>query len=120
MSAKTRARAKEVQAVRRRLIAESRWCMLCRRGGRKANLMCHEIARGPHRQKALDKPYAILVVCETCHRVVHGTLDWPESRQLFRLKLSAPGRYDLDAYNRLVGRGENRITPADVEQWWWT
>jgi len=79
-------------------------------------LYCHEIARGIHRQKALDKRYAILVVCPVCHDDLDNTAAWPEARQLAFLNLSRPDDLDIPAYNALVGWGPHRITERDVEE----
>ena len=81
-------------------------------------MCCHEIANGPDRQKALDQPYAILVLCWWCN--AHEVTDkrqWPQARQLAVLKARAPDSYDLAAFNTLVGRGPRRITEEDVLSW---
>ena len=71
-----------------------------------------------NRQQALDKPYAILVLCWGCNgEAVEDRAAWPEARQLALLQRLAPADYDLAAYNALVGRGPNRITQEDVDQW---
>jgi hypothetical protein len=78
----------------------------------------HEIARGVNRQKALDKRYALLVLCYRCHlERIHGEGDWSEARQLAALKRSRPEDYDLVAYNLLIGRGPRRITEDEVDAW---
>jgi hypothetical protein len=78
----------------------------------------HEIARGPFRDKARDKRYAVLWLCCSCHQLrIHGNEDWPQSRQLAVLKKSRPKDYDLDAFNALIGWGPDRITAADVAAW---
>lgn len=86
---------------------------------RECSRLCvHEIANGPNRQKALDQPYALLVLCWWCNsEVVTDKREWPEARQLSLLKRRAPDNYDLTAYNTLVGRGPNRITEEDVDRW---
>ena len=124
-SRKAKARAAETRDFRRELILEVGRCELCghdpARFGNGAIswiLACHEIARGNSRQDALDKPYAILVVCRYCHSEHLGNKgEWPQARQLAALKRSRPRDYDLAAFNELVGRGPNRITEKDVEQW---
>ena len=78
----------------------------------------HEIARGPNRLKALDKPYAVLVLCRWCHMDrIHGNETWPEARQLWYLRKSRPSDFDLVSYNKLIGYGPDRITVEDVDQW---
>lgn len=80
-------------------------------------LACHEIARGPLRDKALDKPFAILVACWACNSgPLNDKREWPEARQLAVLQREAPEDYDLVAYNRLVcERAPNRITQEEVD-----
>jgi len=82
-------------------------------------LSVHEIARGTHRSKALDKRYAVLVVCWHCHenRIDNGKEQWPEARQLAVLKRSRPADFNLAAYNQLVGYGPDRISEEDVERY---
>lgn len=86
--------------------------------GELSQLCCHEIANGPLRQKALDKPFAILVLDWWCNgNVVTNKQEWPEARQLAVLLEKRPNDFDLAAYNALVGYGPNRITEEDVDQW---
>ena len=102
-------------------------CMICGHSPRRpwadkprecSQLCCHEIANGPFRQKALDKPFAILVLCWWCNgEVVTDKRRWPESRQLSLLRDKAPRDYDLAAYNALIGRGPDRITQEEVDAW---
>lgn len=87
-------------------------------GRRKRGLACHEIARGPLRQLALDKPYAILVVCPPCHELVGDKAAWPEARQLAVLQRRRPMDYNLVAYCELVNpRAARRITQDEVDQY---
>lgn len=83
-------------------------------------LCCHEIANGPLRAVALDKPYAILVLCGYCN--MHEVVDkgrWPQSRQLATLFANSPEDYDLAAFNRLVNpNAPNRITKDEVMEWY--
>ena len=125
-SKKTQARANECKAFRRELAAEVGRCELCghnpsrvRKGGVRWALCVHEIARGIHRQKALDKRYAVLILCWHCHmeRIHNGPEKWPEAKQLAVLKRGRPDDYSLKAYNALVGYGPNRIAEEDVEQY---
>lgn len=84
-----------------------------------SELACHEIADGALRLKAVDKPYAILVLCSYCNcEAVKDSKEWPQSRQLAVLKEKSPERYDLKAFNFLVNpRAPNRITQEEVDQW---
>lgn len=126
VSKKTAARTAECRDFRKQLIQAVGRCEVCGHdparwliNGRILwHLECHEIARGPLRQKALDKPYAVLVVCFRCHDdKVSDKSEWPESRQLAALKKSRPGDFDLASYNQLVGRSPTRISEEDVSQW---
>ena len=76
----------------------------------------HEIANGQHREKALDKAYATLVLCWYCNgEVVTDKKAWPQARQLARLLTIDPASYDLPAFNLLVAvRATNRITQPEV------
>ena len=76
----------------------------------------HEIANGPDRQKALDKPYATLVLCWRCNcEEVEDKQRWPQARQLSRLRARRPLDYDLAAFNRLVNpNAPRRITEEEV------
>ena len=112
ISAKKRKRDREARPFREQLLIEVGRCEIC--GNRWIDgLIVHEIARGFSRSAALDKRYAVLVVCNGCHDKVDG---WTRIRQLRVLKRSRPADYDLVAFNKLVGYGENRITEEDVER----
>lgn len=84
-----------------------------------AALNCHEIANGIHRQKALDKPFAILVLCAWCNQyAVTNKAEWPQSRQLAVLQKKRPLHYDLAAFNHLVNpNAPDRITQEEVDDW---
>ncbi len=124
VSKRRRDREAEARPFRLALIAKEGQCSLCMASPKKPNrhlptecsrLCVHEIANGPLRQKALDQPYAVLVLCWQCNQDIHG---WPEPRQLAVLQRVAPDRYDLTAYNHLVNpNAPNRITQAEVDAW---
>lgn len=127
-SDKRAARDREASIVRKALITEVNMCEICgtsprlpRHPIRERNQLCvHEIARGPLRNKAMDKRYATLVVCWGCNEVLNDRSIWPEPRQLRVLARSRPDDYDLAAYNRLVNENApNRITEDEVRigQW---
>jgi hypothetical protein len=87
---------------------------------RECSQLCvHEIACGPLREKAMDKPYATLVLCWWCNgSVVTDRKQWPEARQLALLLEKMPDHYDLQAYNFLVNsRAPHRITQEEVMEW---
>lgn len=80
--------------------------------------MCvHEIANGIHRDAALDKPFACLVLCWWCNG--HEVTDkgrWPQARQLAVLQAKSPRHYDLTAFNLLINpRAPQRITQGEVD-----
>jgi len=124
-SKKTAARRRACKPFRETLKHEVGRCEICghdpnrvRPGWVSWVLHVHEIARGSHRQKALDKPFAVLVVCYRCHSErLDSRAEWPEARQLAALKVSRPQDYDLPAFNTLVGYGPRRVTQADVDAW---
>ena len=124
VSKKRAARNAEAKPILDALIARVGRCEVCPRDHRQVRsgwirwrLDVHHIARGSHREKALDKPFAVLVVCWVCHERIHFGTGWPQARQLAILKRKRPKDYDLDAFNRLIGSGPNRITQEEVDQW---
>jgi hypothetical protein len=103
-SAKLRAREAEALPVRLALIERIGRCECCGKRFPPNMLGCHEIACGTAlRRKALDQPYALLVVCNACHRVVQSE---PKARSLARQYLSDSPRYDLEAFWNLRCRRE--------------
>ena len=126
-SVKHRQRADESRDMRRELVLSVGRCEMCGHnptnhsaGAISWRLDCHEIASGANRQKALDKPFGLLVLCWWCNsEEATDKVKWPEARQLALLKSRRPWDYNLAAYNELVGpalRGApNRITEAEVE-----
>lgn len=97
-------------------------CSPSNKQGRMAELVrlaVHEIASGTHRQKALDKPYAVLVLCWECNSgPFQDRSQWPESRQLALLARSRPKDFDLTAYLELTSpRAMRRIEIGEVLGW---
>ncbi len=128
ISKKTAAREAEYREFREQLKREVGHCEICGHDPERVEpgqiawaLHEHHIARGLHRQKAQGKRFAVLVLCYVCHIArIHGKVrmpneDWPEARQLAALKWSRPQDYDLEAYNRLIGWGPDRITEEEVD-----
>lgn len=119
VSKKRQKRNAEVKEVRAAIVERRGTCAKCgARPGRGflSSLICHEIARGIHRDNALDKPYAILVLCERCHHDIHNESGWSEARQLAMLQQCYPEDYDLAAYNTLINpNAPNRITQEEVD-----
>lgn len=95
------------EALRER-VGRCEWC-----GRHNHGLAVHEVLRGSGlRQKAMDKPYAVLVLCNDCHELMSGR-DWAE--QLAILRRSRPADYRLSDFHALAAR----VKPdhADVTLW---
>jgi hypothetical protein len=109
---RTAARKRATSKFRMDLCAEVGRCEVCGRRRAMNNLCVHELARGTSRSAALDKRYAVLVVCPLeCHeRVQSETL----TKQLSRLWLNRASDLDLVAFNRLRGRADTAIVFADL------
>ena len=123
-SKKAAARERACLAFRKQLIESVGHCEICpyvpgKQWRWPPGLVCHEIARGACRQNALDKRFAILVLCSACHEDIHGGPGWwPETRQLAILKESRPEHFDLFRYNLLKNpNAPNRITQDEVNEW---
>ena len=127
-SSKSRATAEAARPVREWLLARFDRCMICGHSGRFphpgkppecSRLSVHEIANGQNRQKSLNQPYALLVLCWYCNEaVVTDKSLWPQARQLAKLQEKNPEDYDLKAFNYLVNpRAPNRITQVEVDHW---
>lgn len=117
-SDKRRLREAECKPYRDGLIKQAGRCELCQAvpNAFGKRLCVHEIANGPLRQKALDKPYAVLVLCWHCNGLATDKGSWPEAAQLACLMENRPEDFDLVAYNRLVNeRAPNRITQDEVD-----
>lgn len=84
-----------------------------------SQLAVHEICRGRNRSKALDKPFAVLVLCAWCNcHVLTSAREWPEARQLAVLKRKRTMDYDLEAYNKLVNpNAPKRILESEVKSY---
>lgn len=76
----------------------------------------HEISRGRHRQKALDKPFALLLLCRfPCHEEFGDAAKWPESRQLALLADRRLLDWDLVKYLEMTSpRAPRRIEIEEV------
>jgi len=120
-------REAEAKPFRQKLVADVGECENCgcspsNKQGRMADLVrlaVHEIASGTHRQKALDKPYAVLVLCWQCNSgPFQDRSEWSESRQLALLARSRPKDFDLTAYLELTSpRAMRRIEIGEVLDW---
>lgn len=115
----------EAAAFRKALVEQVNICEICRELHRcrfpyeLRQLCVHEIANGPDRHKALDKPYATLVLCWHCNgSEVTNKKIWPQPRQLAVLAMSRPAHYDLHAFNFLVNpSAPNRIAAEEVAEY---
>ena len=128
VSPKTAARNAEARPFRVALVQRVGRCEVCghdpmrlRPGWIRWALAVHEIANGADRQKAMDKPYAVLVVCAKCHIEHLGSSgpnsEWPEARQLAVLLRSRPADYDLAAYLMdFHPRAPRAVTQAEVDR----
>lgn len=114
-----------VRPIRQAMIAKAGECMLCgcneKNPNRKLPLDCsrltvHEICNGPMRSKALDKAFAVLVLCVHCNEVMCDKSKWSETMQLALLLVENPDDYDLPEYVQLTSpQAPNRILPEDVQ-----
>lgn len=121
-SQRNKDRSAEAKPVRDRLIKEAGRCMICGSSPQRRihpiaelnQLCCHEVLGGPLRQKVLDEPCAILVLCWYCNQnEVEDKGAWPHARQLAVLQAKSPDNYDLARFCWL--RNEN--APKFVEQY---
>lgn len=113
---KKRARLmRRVSPLRKAYLEEYTHCMVC--GVAPANQV-HEMARGSHREAALETPCAWLATCWSCnHLLLTDASRYPIARQLAIKFLRDPGRFDLGEFNALRGRAPGAITWEDVEIW---
>lgn len=75
----------------------------------------HEIGRGPSRAACLDKLFALLVVCRSCHECLDSAREWPEARQLALLAEKRIVDWDLVAYLEVTSpRAPRRIELEEV------
>lgn len=113
MSDKARRRYNEAKPIRDFLRSSVNRCEAC--GRRNCLLDVHEISRGIHRQKALDKLFALLLVCRDCHDEMGSAAKWPEARQLALLAESRLRDWDLESYLEMTNpRAPNRIGIDEV------
>lgn len=114
ISDKARKRNAEAKPVREALRSEVGRCEV---SGALGPFDVHEICRGVHRSKALDKRFALLVVCRRAHEDLGSAKKWPEARQLAVLAERRLFDFDLKAYLELTSpRAPNRITLEEVQE----
>lgn len=97
-------------------------CWVCgwREGKYKScrfRLDTHEIARGPHRRRALREPSCWVRVCNVCHDEMDDYAIWPIARQLALKKMRDPGYCNCERVNLVRGRSPHAITEEDVGLW---
>ena len=109
------------QAMKERI----RRCEYCLHPADPQWLTLHELARGVHRAKALDKPFALLCLHWThwevggkltcCHSIVQAE---PLARQLARLYMVRASDYSLEDFWELRGRRfpDQCAVDAEIEQ----
>jgi hypothetical protein len=115
MSDKARKRYSEAKPVREALRSEVGRCEI---SGAVGPFDVHEICRGVHRSKALDKRFALLVVSRLSHEALGSAKEWPEARQLAVLAERRLFDFDLKAYLELTSpRAPNRITIEEVQKY---
>ena len=72
MSEKRQRRNEQAREFRENLVLRVGKCEICNHRWQQnppqtRRLCVHEIANGPHRHKAIDQAYAVLVVCWACN-----------------------------------------------------
>ena len=109
----------EVRPLRQALVQAAGRCMACRVSARDARLDCHEILNGALRDKTLDEPCSLLVLCWICNsNEMTEKNKWPVARQLALLQLRDPDSYDLVRFNWLRNpKGPNFVTQEEVEEY---
>ena len=114
VSKKRQALMRKVKPMRDALRKEVGHCEIC--GTTRGTLDVHEIARGVHRESALDKRFALLVVCRSCHDgKLSSAEEYPEARQLAILARSRPVDFSLSSYIELTSpKAPRRIEIAEV------
>lgn len=114
ISDKARKRYSEARPIREALRSEVGRCEI---SGAVGPFDVHEICRGVHRSKALDKRFALLVVCRLAHEELGSASKWPEARQLAVLAERRLFDFDLKAYLELTSpRAPDRITLEEVQE----
>jgi excisionase family DNA binding protein len=115
MSDKTRKRYLECKPIRDALRESVTRCEICNRLQASYPFDVHEISRGVHRQKSLDKLFALLVVCRSCHVMLGYAKEWSEARQLAILAERRLHDWDLTAYLELTSpKAPKRIELHEV------
>lgn len=110
---KSEIRKRETHDWRYNFCARVGRCEHCLLPASVENLCCDEIARGSGlRQKALDKPFAFLVVRVDHHDLIQN---WSRAKRLAVLYLARSTDYDLDAFHALTARHFPDQNDVDAE-----
>lgn len=113
MSDKARERYLAAKPIRDALRSEVGRCEIS--GATGLPLDVHEICRGVNRSKALDKRFALLVVCRRSHEELGSAGKWPEAKQLAILAERRLFDFNLKAYLELTSpNAPNRVTLEEV------
>ena len=113
MSDKARERYLAAKPIRDALRSEVGRCEICRATDAFPDV--HEICRGVNRSKALDKRFALLVVCRRSHEELGSAGKWPEAKQLAILAERRLFDFNLKAYLELTSpNAPNRVTLEEV------
>lgn len=118
-----------VSKKRRRLMAKVKddrddfrssgdWCEACGEVFGVELMQVHEIAKGIHREKALEHRGCQLRACEKCNLYeLNDYSKWPLERQLARVLANRPQDFNLQVFNDVRGRAQTAVTLEDVAQW---
>jgi len=107
----------DVKPLRQGLISAAGRCMACLVTPKHARLDCHEILCGSLRDKTLDEPCSLLVLCWRCNsEEMTDKVRWPVARQLALLHEYSPEHYDLVRFNWLRNpNAPNFVTQEEVD-----
>lgn len=108
VSNRRRKRIAETSDFRQEFRERVQLCEFCGAPGTEI----HEIANGASRSEALDKLYAILLLCESCHEQLHKM---DKAAALAVLQISRPFEYSLPKFWTLTFR--RWPTQQEVDQW---
>jgi len=73
---------------------------------------CHEIARGVHREEAVEESCCWIATCQRCHEAHLDSM--PIARQLALKKINDPENYDRVGVNRMRNRADEAVTEGEV------
>ena len=97
ISPKRQNRLDETDAFRAAFRERVQFCEWCGNLG----MQIHEIANGASRSAALDQLYAVLLLCDSCHKELHKM---PKAAALAVLQISRPFEFNLLRFWQLTSR----------------